>query len=155
LDDVCVSLPPRSVDCYIQLPSDRRARTAAMTEASAMAVDGALARYTAVAAVLPLLSEAATVLLVMGDEDDPALPRDLAGAVNELTRVLARALRRDYRATDLGVTLVGDQQSPSEIASIARQRGDRTPALDWYVDFEPALGCADWRCELRSLVEPP
>src|SRR5205823_3712253 len=28
------------------------------------------------------------------------------------TRVLARALRSDYRATDLRVTLVGDEQSP-------------------------------------------
>lgn len=52
------------------------------------------------------------------------------------------------------VALVGDEQSPSEIASIARWRGNRTPPMDWYVDFEPALGSADWRCELLSLLEP-
>ena len=90
----------------------------------------------------------------MGDGADRTLPRDLAGAVNDLTRVLARALRSDYRATDLRVTLVGDEQSPGEIASIARWPGNRTPPMDWYVDFEPALGSADWRCELLSLLEP-
>ena len=68
--------------------------------------------------------------------------------------VLARALRNDYRATDLRVTLVGDDQSPAEIASAARVRGSRTPPMDSYVDLEPALGAADWRCELLSLVEP-
>src|SRR5438128_582878 len=140
-------MAPRSLDCYIQLPSERRAHTTALTAASAIVADGAMARYAAVARVMPLLSEAATVVLVMGDGAHRTLPRDLAGAVNDLTRVLARALRADYRATDLRVTLVGDQESPSEIASIARSPRDRTPPMDWYVDFEPALGSADWHCE--------
>lgn len=154
LDDVCSSVVPRSLNCYIQLPADRPAPTSAVTEASTMVVDSALARYAAVATVMPLLSEAASVVLVMGDELDPTLPRDLAGAVNDLTRVLARALRKDFRETDLTVTLVGDRQSPEEIASIARGRGDRSPTPGWYVDFEPALGSADWRCQLLSLLEP-
>jgi len=119
-----------------------------------MVAEGALARYTAVAMVMPLLSKAATVVLVMGDRADGSLPHDLAGAVNDLTRVLARALRNDYRATDLRVTLVRDEQSPSEIAAVARLRGNRIPAMGSYVDFEPALASADWRCELLSLVEP-
>ena len=119
-----------------------------------MVADGALARYAAVAMVMPLLTKAATVVLVMGDRADGSLPHDLAGAVNDLTRVLARALRNDYRATGLQVTLVGDDQSPSEIASAARLGGNRTAPMDWYVDVEPALGSADWRCELLSLVEP-
>jgi hypothetical protein len=152
LEDVRASTPPGSLDCYIQLPSERRAHTTAMTEASAMVTDGALARYAAVTTVMPLLSEAAAVVLVM-DGSDGSLPRDLAGAVNDLTRVLARALRNDYRATDLRVTLVGDGQSPSEIASVARS-GNRIPTIDWYVDLEPALGSADWRCEVLSLIEP-
>jgi hypothetical protein len=152
LEDVRASTPPGSFDCYIQLPSERRAHTTAMSEASGMVADGALARYAAVTTVMPLLSEAAAVVLVMGEGSD-GLPRDLAGAVNDLTRVLARALRNDYRATDLRVTLVGDDQSPSEIASVARS-GKGTPTTDWYADFEPALGSADWRCEVLSLVEP-
>jgi hypothetical protein len=72
--------------------------------------------------------------------------------VNDLTRVLARALRSDYRG--LRVTVVGDDQSPSQIALVARLRGNHTPPMDWFVDVEPALGAADWRCELLSLVEP-
>lgn len=154
LEDVRASTAPGSIDCYIQLPSERRAHTTALTEASAMVADGALARYAAVTTVMPLLHEAAAVVLVMGDGSDGSLPGDLAGAVNDLTRVLARALRNDYRATDLRVTLVGDDQSPAEIASVAGRRGNRTPSLDWCVDVEPALGCADWRCEVLSLVEP-
>jgi hypothetical protein len=153
LGDACAAMPPGSLDCYIQLPSERRAHATALTEASAMVADGAMARYTAVASVMPVLSDTATVVLVMGDSDDRALPRELAGAVNDLTRVLARALRNDHRATDLRVTLVGDQESPSEIASIARSPRDRTRPMDWYVDFEPALGSADWHCELLSLLE--
>jgi hypothetical protein len=154
LEGVRASTAPGSIDCYIQLPSERRVHTTAMTEASAMVADGALARYAAVTTVMPLLSEAAAVVLVMGDGSDGSLPRDLAGAVNDLTRVLARALRNDYRATDLRVTLVGDDQSPAEIASVAGRRGKTTPPMNWYVDFEPGLGSADWRCEVLSLVEP-
>lgn len=154
LDEVRASSLPGSFDCYIQLPSARGAHATAMTEASAMVADGALARYAAVAAVMPLLSEAATVVLVMGGRADGSLPHDLAGAVNALTRVLARALRNDYRATELRVLLVGDEQSPSEIAAVARSRGNHIPAMDRFVDLEPAFGSADWRCELLSLVEP-
>jgi hypothetical protein len=153
LDDVCASIAPKSLDCYIQLPSERRAHTTAVTEASAMVADGAMARYAAVATVMPLLSETASVVLVMEDGADGALPRDLAGAVNELTRVLARALRNDHRGTDLQVMVVGDQESPAAIASLARSRATRTPSLDQYVDFEPTLGYADWRCEVLSLLE--
>ena len=154
LDDVRASSLPGSFDCYIQLPSARRAHTTAMTEASTTVADGALARYAAVAMVMPLLTKASTVVLVMGDRADGSLPHDLVGAVNDLTRVLARALRNDYRTTGLRVRLVGDDQSASEIASAARLRGNRTPSMEWLVDIEPALGSADWRCELLSLVEP-
>ena len=127
LEDVRASTPPGSFDCYIQLPSERRPHTTALTEASAMVADGALARYAAMTTVMPLLSEAAAVVLVMGDGSDGSLPRDLAG--------------------------VEDDQSPSEIASVARS-GNRTPTTEWYAAYEPALGSADWRCEVLSLVEP-
>jgi hypothetical protein len=153
LGDACASILPGSLDCYIQLPAERRAHTTAMTEASATVADEAMARYAAVATVMPFLSEAATVVLVMGDGADRSLPRDLAGAVNDLMRVLARALRKDSQATDLRVTLVGGEESAAGIASIARSPRDRNPPMDWYVDFEPALGSADWHCELLSLLE--
>ena len=78
---------------------------------------------------MPLLSDTAAVVLVMGEGPDDSLPRDLAGAVNDLTRVLARALRNDYRSTDLRVALVGDDRSPTEIASVARS-GKGTPPTD-------------------------
>ena len=153
LDDACASIPPESLHCYIQLPSERHGHTTAMTEASATVADGAMARYAAVATVMPFLTEGATVVLVMGNGTERSLPRDLAGAVNDLVRVLARALRNDCRTTDLRVTLVRSEESPAGIASIARSPRDRTPPMDGYVDFEPTLGSADWHCELLSLLE--
>ncbi|HZQ79651.1 MAG TPA: hypothetical protein VFE55_20145 [Acidimicrobiia bacterium] len=153
LGAACDAMPPRSLDCYIQLPAEQGPQTTALTEASAMVADGAMARYAAAATVVPLLRDAATVVLVMGDGADRTLPGDLARAVNDLTRVLARALRNDHRATDLRVTLVAEQESPSEIASIARSPRDRPPTMDWYVDFEPELGSADWHCQVLSLLE--
>ena len=164
LVDVCASVPPRSLDCYIQLPDDHAARTTAVAEASAMVAERGLARYQAMVTVAPLLTEAATVVLVMGDRmvDEPR--PDLADAVDDLTRVLARALRDDYRATAVNVALVGHEHSPSEIASIARS-GEGCPpppsgasglspeVAASYVDFEPDLAFAEWRLEVLSFLE--
>jgi len=83
------------------------------------------------------------VVLVMGDGADRTLPRDLAGALNDLTRVLARALRSDYRATDLRVALLGDEQSPGEIASIARWPGNRNSMCSsWVLKRTPSASRA-------------
>jgi hypothetical protein len=163
LVDVCLSVPLKSLDCYIQLPDDHAARATAVTEASAMIAEGGLARYEAMARVAPLLTDAATVVLVMGDRalDEPR--PDLAGALADLTRVLARALRDDYRDTGVRVALVGDRHSASEIASIARSEGPPPPppgssgappdvAIS-YADLEPDLGFAEWRLEVLSLLE--
>jgi hypothetical protein len=116
------------------------------------------------ATVAPLLTEAATVVLVMGDRVGDEPRGDLADAVDDLTRILARALRDDYRATAVRVALVGEQHTPSQIASIARSGEDRPPApptdsgvppdvVRSYADLEPALGFAEWRLEVLSLLE--
>jgi hypothetical protein len=165
---LCASVPPKSLDCYVQLP-DRGysgghprapgysgghprapwdpARTTALAEASAM-----VARYDAVTSVAPLLTETATVVLVMGGPVADERRSDLDGAVDDLTRVLARALRHDYRATAVKVALVEDRRSPSEIAAIARHGNDRPRPVPSYLDFEPDLGFADWRLEVLSLL---
>ncbi len=129
-----------------------------------MVAERGLARYQAMATVAPLLTEAATVVLVMGDRMVDESRPDLADAVDDLTRVLARALRDDYRATAVNVALVGHEHSPSEIASMARS-GEGCPppppgasglspeAAASYVDFEPDLGFAEWRLEVLSLLE--
>ncbi|MDQ1499027.1 MAG: hypothetical protein QOI86_2367 [Actinomycetota bacterium] len=153
LVDVCASVPPGSLDCYIQLPYDHRAGATAVADAAAMVADGGLARYDAVTTVVPLLSDGATVVLVMEERGDDQRRLDLAGAADDLTRLLARALRDDHPAAALKIALVGDRQSPSDIATIARLRGKPRPAASSYVDVEPGLGFADWRCQVLSLLE--
>jgi hypothetical protein len=150
LVDVCASVSPRSIDCYIQLPYEHPAGASAVADAAAMA-DGGLARYAAVTTVVPLLSDGATVVLVMDERTDDRHRLDLAGAADGLTRLLARALRDDHPASELKIALVGDRQSPSEIATIARGKPRRSTSS--YVEFEPGLGFADWRCEVLSLLE--
>jgi hypothetical protein len=150
---MCASVPPKSLDCYIQLPYDHRAGATAVADAAAMVADGGLARYAAVTTVVPLLSNGATVVLVMEERVHDGRRLDLAGTADDLTRLLARALRDDHPVPELKISLVGDRQSPSEIATIAGLRGKPRRAASSYVDVEPGLGFADWRCEVLSLLE--
>ena len=155
LVQVCASVPPKSLDCYVQFPDDHVTRTTAVAEASAMVNDRGMARYQAVTTVGPLLAEGATVVLVIGERaSDQDRSPELVCAVNGLTRVLARAVREDYDSIGVRVALVEDGHSPTKIASIAA-RGDEDPApgLASYIDVEPALGFAEWRVEVLSLLE--
>jgi len=156
LVDVCAAVLPESLDCYIQLPDDHSARTTAVAEASAMVADGGMARYEAAAHVGPMLAEGATVVLVMGGRSsERERSPGLIGAVNDLTRVLARALRKDHHSTGVRVALMEDGSSPIEIAAVAAERGELAPPLAAFVDVEPGLGFAEWRLELLSLLGSP
>jgi hypothetical protein len=118
-----------------------------------MVAGSGLARYAAVTTVVPLLSEGATVVLVMEERVAGGRRLDLAGAADDLTRLLARALRDDHPAADMKIALVEDRQSPSEIATIARLRGKPRRSAASYVDVEPGLAFADWRSEVLSRLE--
>jgi hypothetical protein len=118
-----------------------------------MVADSGLARYAAVTTVVPLLSDGATVVLVMEERGADERRLDLAGAGNDLTRLLARALRDDHPDAEMKIALVEDRQSPSDIAAIARLRGKPLRAASSFVDVEPGLGFADWRCQVLSLME--
>jgi hypothetical protein len=101
-----------------------------------MVADSGLARYAAVTTVVPLLSDGATVVLVMEERGADERRLDLAGAWNDLTRLLARALRDDHPAAEMKIALVEDRQSPSEIATIARLRGKPRRPASSYVDVQ-------------------
>jgi hypothetical protein len=118
-----------------------------------MVAGSGLARYAAVTTVVPLLSDGATVVLVMEERVAGGRRLDLAGAADDLTRLLARALRDDHPAADMKIALVEDRQSPSEIATIARLRGKPRRSAASYVDVEPGLAFADWRSEVLSRLE--
>ena len=56
---------------------------------------------------------------------------------------------------DLNVTLTRDRQTSenARIAETVRRGGRNVPGpVSSYVDFEPGLGFADWRCEVLSLL---
>lgn len=173
LTEVCTSIPPKSLDCYVQLPDDHTVRTTALTAAPAVVADGRLGRYEAIATVAPLLTEAATVVLVIGDRAVDEPPPELADAVDGLTRFLASTRRHDHPATVILVALAYDRHWPSEIASIARSghgrsapgpggspvssgdasRGVLPDGVSSYADLEPDLGFAEWRLEVLGLLE--
>jgi len=57
---------------------------------------------------------------------------------------------------DLNVALTRDRQTfeTARIAETDRRGGGHVPGpVSSYVDFEPGLGFADWRCEVLSLLE--
>ena len=57
---------------------------------------------------------------------------------------------------DLNVALTRDRQTSetARMAETARRGGRNHPGpVSSYVDFEPGLGFADWRCEVLSLLE--
>jgi hypothetical protein len=92
--------------------------------------------------LIQLADDHATVVLVIGDR---AVDESLAEAVDDLTRVLARALRDYHRAT---ATTEDSGASPDVAAwGVPPDIGGS------YADLEPALGFAEWRLEVLSLLE--
>lgn len=57
---------------------------------------------------------------------------------------------------DLNVTLTRDRRTSERAKSaeaVRRGGGDVPGPVSSYVDFEPGLAFADWRCEVLSLLE--
>ena len=57
---------------------------------------------------------------------------------------------------DLNVTLTRDRRTSERARSaeaVRRGGGDVAGPVPSYVDFEPELAFADWRCEVLSLLE--
>jgi hypothetical protein len=77
---------------------------------------------------------------------------EVAAALEKVATAVADAAAV---VADLNVALTRDRQT-SEIArtaDISRRRDGNVPrSVASYVDFEPGLGFADWRCEVLSLL---
>jgi hypothetical protein len=78
---------------------------------------------------------------------------EVAAALEKVATAVADAAAV---VADLNVALSRDPQT-SEIARNAhhsrRPSGNVPGPVSSYVDFEPGLGFADWRCEVLSLLE--
>ena len=74
---------------------------------------------------------------------------EVAAALNKVATAVADA---SAIVAELNVALMRDRQ-PSETAETCRPPGKPPVAVSAFVDFEPGLGFADWRCEVLSLLE--
>jgi hypothetical protein len=74
---------------------------------------------------------------------------EVAAALNQVATAVANA---SAVVAELNVALMRDRQ-PSETSETSRPRGNAPGPVAAYVDFEPGLGFADWRCEVLSLLE--
>ena len=78
---------------------------------------------------------------------------EVAAALEKVATAVADAAAV---VADLNVALTRDRQASENvrIAENSRRQGEHVPGpVSSYVDFEPGLGFADWRCEVLSLLE--
>ena len=151
-------LEANSVDCYVQLPDDqRRADGGALRRTHDVIAHELVARFDTTARLLPLLAPRAAVVLVT-EGADPLDGRGGAAthpdqrAIRALVGVLAESIRRDGGRAGVGVTVVGDDRVPLEIAALAGRRPPEPEPWWLYADVEPDLDFADWRTQILCLA---
>lgn len=146
------AVPPRSVDCYVQLPNGAPpAEGTALGRTRAVIAGELLARFDAAARLAPLLAPRATVVLVADQRaDGPPLP-DVRARWG-LVRLLSEAILRDHGAAGVRTAVVDGAQAPAEIAALARSRSSGVEPWSSYSGLAPDLGFADWRDEVLCLA---
>jgi len=128
LDAALAGISPGSLDCYVQLPVQLRARGGTVTErVRNFLADGLLARFATASAILP----------VEASEPDDHKAR-LA-----LLDVLAHAIQADKQATRIEVRVLPHDDPAERIAAVAL-RADLT--------VEPKMSFDEWRVEVMGLV---
>jgi hypothetical protein len=149
LPQVCGTAGPRAFDGYVQLPARFVVEgDTAVERVHHYFVGGALARFTAVAAVLPSLMPHARITFVTGALPPEVSTTDEAMAREALVRVLGHAARAD--APDgLRVSVLSPRSSPKEIALTALGRNRDWEAL---ADAGADESYANWRVEVLGLT---
>jgi hypothetical protein len=135
------SLPPRSVDCYVQLAPITSSPSPAGAQAAGA---GSLAhRIDTVVRVSPLLAPDAAVVLVAAERGwDPA-------ALHAL-RALAAAAVSKRVGTGVRVAVV-DSFEAGDIAAAARRERGQARAVS-LADLAPDMAYTDWRDEVFNLT---
>jgi hypothetical protein len=146
---VCASAGPRAFDGYVQLPARFTVEGSSAVERVRHYISGGiLARFTAVAAVLPTLVPNARITFVTGALPPEVSTEDEATARRALVRVLGHAARAD--APDgLRVDVLSPTSAPKEIALTALGRNPKWEAL---AAADPDLSYTDWRDEVLGLI---
>jgi hypothetical protein len=147
------------VDAYVQLPTvlsveNQSSADSLVERIGRFLADGLLTRFRTAAAVLPRLSENASVVLVAGNTPVPGTGVDDATARGSMLGVLAHALRAEEAPRRLRVRVLGHGSSPDEIArcaageDVGRSSVSGPPAGSRDID----VSYADWRTEVLGLA---
>jgi hypothetical protein len=153
LDDVpptCAAAGPDAFDSYVQLPASFQVvGDTAVLRVHHFYAEGVLARFTALAAVLPTLMPSARLTFVLGTLPPEAATTDDREARRALTRVLTQAARADTPDGHLTVRVLDAGAAPDHIGQVAI---GLDPARHELMDRLADLSYADWRVELLGLA---
>jgi hypothetical protein len=152
-------LAGRRADAYVQLPTllsveNQSVPASLVDRVGRFLADGLLTRFRSAAAVLPHLTERASVVLVAGNTPVPGTGVDDQAARGSLLRVLAHALRAEEAPRRLRVRVLDHESSPDAIARCAagedvdRSASSGPPTGSSDVD----MSYSDWRTEVLGLA---
>jgi hypothetical protein len=147
---VCAAAGKGAFASYVQLPATFQIRgETAVDRVHHFYADGVLARFPALAAALPSLTDVARVTFVLGRlPGDVSTPDDVQARL-ALTKVLGHAARADRLDGRLMVRVLEATATAEEIAGAALgERLAQHELLDRLAD----LRYEDWRVELLGLV---
>jgi hypothetical protein len=152
LAKVCAGIDPGSLACYVQLPKETKVDAPSLIgRVRQFLAEGLLARFEQAATVSPYMANDGCVVLVAGNLPGAATPDDRHARI-DLLRVLARAILAECEGADVRAVVVATDRSPSDIADIARRRGDRSGQQAAEVAALGDMNYADWQREYLSLT---
>ena len=146
-------LEPGSVECYVQLPVGIAPEgDTAVSRVHSFLEQGLLTRFRLVDAVLPALSDHASVILVGGHTlVEQQAPDDL-GARKALLTVLAHAVRADRAPVATRVRVLDHTNTASEIADLAVTGRGPSQEQRSARSVEAVRAYEDWRTELFGMA---
>jgi hypothetical protein len=148
----CAEIEPGTLACYVQLPKETKVDAPSLIgRVRQFLSEGLLARFEQAATVAPCMSKDGCVVLVAGNLPGAATPDDRHARI-DLLRVLARAILAECEGADVRAVVVATDRSPSEIADLARRRGDRSDKQAAEVAALGDMNYADWQREYLSLT---
>jgi hypothetical protein len=149
IPQVCTSAGPDAFDSYVQLPATFSVRgDTAIRRVHHFYADGVLRRFSALAHVLPTLTNPARVTFVLGHlPTDVSTPSDHQ-ARQSLVEVLGHAARADAGGK-LDVRVLDYAATPQDIMMVAL---GRDPVHEDLLSRLSELSYQEWRVELMGLV---
>jgi hypothetical protein len=150
--EACSGIEPGSLACYVQLPKETRVDAPSLIgRVRQFLAEGLLSRFEQAATVVPCVAKDGCVILVAGNLPGAATPDDRHARI-DLLRVLARAVLAECEGSEVRAVVVGNDRSPSDIADIARRKGDQAGKKAAEVAAIGDMNYADWQREFLSLT---